>query len=1108
MPLQILNREYTDDQGRTLDFCLANAGDQMTVSTDVRVEFSIEFSYSLAVDKAEDELTLTTGSWEQYGFIAGAGISGNYTDPAGSPQSIPGGTTILFIDGAFMQVSTDLPGPAGMITAGEFKTDTEPEAFEFAFNLVPNNSTGTEFSLIDGEAQRFLVTGVDALTVGGSTLNFEQQGNRSGGSNMFPTIQRQADSNGSKVYRIFTQFKQWCVIDPEIFQSSMCVKPWFQFKALPQYQNPALALSMVSTPSDSSTGFYNEIFNGGVPEYTFVDVVWTDADGNVMPTFDHTQRSNFSNLRVNGVFTADSRLNLQFLHVPQDESEFKNLPTSLERNLCLSISETALMVGVNVDISGQINQMGAAVDIVDIEVEQFGTYALISGALLPNGEYGEYIESKDETDRYFRFAVRCEDPALTGNDIRPAWLDVATGNSVKFVPPLGEFPYASPSLIFHPDTSGTYQPEIGFSTEDDIEVDVFIQLPKVEYDTIADREYIGVTARILAVKDDGDFFELERQDIPFAPYPNQGDTIPVDFTTNRAFKMPPAANRTAVTLKREPVNDTVDRYALRLRYPFLFRWEYWETLANVSGDFYPAANKNWQQYQNADWELRFSFELQTPDGNYANQITLIDRTYDDSLKSTIEFFKLDGTPLTKPLDNEIVKVRATHLAPLEWDITPGFALWGQITVEPKESGPRWVSSTAWPTGNVPQNPLQPLNGETQCTMDITLNVMVLECLFDPSKIALENGLSFTSKAFGVEAGNPFNVMQDRTKLTFDVAKTPIIVAEEDRGFPECCEPMLKVADVTSVDRYRNDVTAEWDFGDEVTFTLYKNGELATYQPPSFPFVATPNAYYCQFEWRDVLISDGPGCYRLDCSVSYAGLEATRTKGDYELIPWDADRVNGQVRVLSVLNDNNTLEGIDFTGSMVTDSVRMSGKFGYFQPNTQIDNIQYVSGEMQKVRRENLYDYELRVNLSKETIIERIIDRHLLAENSCFVSDYNKDNYSYKYKDLPLIVKEGATVEHFDGSRRVKVVCKFEDKTRRRITGFNENDVSNNDTSPPPIQSNIALVENSDGSFSVSFNTSAPYILPDTTVNIYFDGVIEDTFTFPTLEPVTNINIDL
>lgn len=52
----------------------------------------------------------------------------------------------------------------------------------------------------------------------------------------------------------------------------------------------------------------------------------------------------------------------------------------------------------------------------------------------------------------------------------------------------------------------------------------------------------------------------------------------------------------------------------------------------------------------------------------------------------------------------------------------------------------------------------------------------------------------------------------------------------------------------------------------------------------------------------------------------------------------------------------------------------------------------------------------------------------------------------------------------------------------------------------------ATVVNSDGSYSVTATCGSTLTLPDTTFNVYLNGVLNQTFTNPTLDPTLNVNI--
>jgi hypothetical protein len=90
-----------------------------------------------------------------------------------------------------------------------------------------------------------------------------------------------------------------------------------------------------------------------------------------------------------------------------------------------------------------------------------------------------------------------------------------------------------------------------------------------------------------------------------------------------------------------------------------------------------------------------------------------------------------------------------------------------ITIEPTESNPRWISSTAIDYDNNTLNPLFPLSGLTRCELTFpTPDVARLECFFDPDKINLTNGVKFTSKIKGCSDGEVVKLATDgQQKLT-------------------------------------------------------------------------------------------------------------------------------------------------------------------------------------------------------------------------------------------------------------------------------------------------------------------------------------------------------
>lgn len=284
--------------------------------------------------------------------------------------------------------------------------------------------------------------------------------------------------------------------------------------------------------------------------------------------------------------------------------------------------------------------------------------------------------------------------------------------------------------------------------------------------------------------------------------------------------------------------------------------------------------------------------------------------------------------------------------------------------------------------------------------------------------------------------------------------------EEDRGYRSCAEPQWRFCDVTSADRQRNDVTSAWRGGDTVSFKLFKeDGTQSAYSVTAVAFVNQANAFYCTIEWRDVVIADGviSGCYTLETTSTIASVTQIKINwGVYKVQPYEiSGEINpillksAPVRLLSEFNDMNDQEGFDFTNSRILDCVRLDAKFGYFNDNTEIDNVEYLDGKVEKVKNEDFVSYELRLNASGYCHVEPL-RFHLLAANNMWATDQNPDSYDYFIKDRYVIRKEGFEPDHIDGVRKITGVAKFQLKIRKRRTHFNNNRITAEEVAPPAL----------------------------------------------------------
>ena len=277
--------------------------------------------------------------------------------------------------------------------------------------------------------------------------------------------------------------------------------------------------------------------------------------------------------------------------------------------------------------------------------------------------------------------------------------------------------------------------------------------------------------------------------------------------------------------------------------------------------------------------------------------------------------------------------------------------------------------------------------------------------------------------------------EDRIYREYKSIKLPVIFQEEDRGFFRCCCPFLVLASNTS-DSWKNDITSAWiklsDPSDTVTAILKKGCcSDAIYQPTAIEFINEPNAFYWTIPWKEVLASDGVGCYKIVISYNIAGIEQEFTWGVYDLKAYSIENALTTARVRAIFDSYQEIEAINFTGSQVEDTIRFFGFIGNRQPNTEIDNIIYQNREMKKVVRENLNSYEILTDPTCEEHIRKLTDLYLLSENQLFISDYNAHNHSYRYQDIPVIVENSPEITYFELSRAAALKCVVGDKFKNK-----------------------------------------------------------------------------
>ena len=644
--------------------------------------------------------------------------------------------------------------------------------------------------------------------------------------------------------------------------------------------------------------------------------------------------------------------------------------------------------------------------------------------------------------------------------------------------------------------------------------------------------YVAIKGRIVIEHiTTGERFVLEEliYDISQLPVLSDG-TLPLNRIQDRGFKLPDTSDKRYFIVERNLLADTATDFGVTVKYPFITRYESWLNKPNAPVDFYGINSENWYTYANdPNWEIKFEHAIEEnnpvapfTEGEYIDQELFTINTYDSwSETSNISFELENGTSISKPSGTQNTVVVATHT--LSSDTWTGNE-WVQIHARPQNNSPQWTGSTVLNASDT-SNPLFPLLGQVKTTIDVTGGTITSKVRFDFTKIDYTNGLTFTSRVKGdtSSGGKENNITLLNTTIgkkpsipgwgeLFDEAGDPVIEMEECRGIRKCCDVEKKFASLTSTERKYNCVTGVFLVADSYTVVLKKDGQATNYTPPATQvFPNDPDARFAQIEWQEVALQDGFGMFTIEI-INFINNSISQSPfvwGEYELKPYESNGIynrEGTSRILSRFNDVNDKYGIDFTGSNLYDSLIIDAKFGYNIPNTEVNNAVYLDGRVEKVKREDFDTWELRVNLVSQYFIDRL-RFHILAENDCWISDNNATSPSYRLFDKNVIVSEegsGYVPEYFDGSRLQKGTVLFEDKTRFCRTHFRDNRLTAEVIAPPAV-STAYYIQNSDNTYQATGSSAEPFILPDTTYNIYVNGTLNQSFDLPTLKDET-INI--
>jgi len=725
--IRVLNSEYDDIFGNTLPFYQANLLDRIACRyiIEISIELTSSNSQLVVVGLSPNQLQLYSGSWLDSGFRVGQTVDVNIYNISGSISGTTSATVISIIGGVIELSSL----PSGLTNGQTFDSMNKIEVIsnstynqlDVYSNHVQNGSVGSSESLIDGENTILRFDNLNSLTIGDDPDGVVV-GKKSGQFEIYSNLTYNSVSSGRRRYTLEIFVNQSGLFDPNSFLGGSCYKHFLKLSATVNSGEP-FGTSEVVFSQDANTGYKDDAYNVGIIDSVLQGVNILSVNGGL--NYDQSTNIRFT------IETNSTEIQIGAVYVPLDDSYNHNKYFN-QSDLCmLSISFSPFTSTV---YNSRTNPIGAnytlTTGVVSVISPTETEYQVIFN---PNTAFTNFMESKPDGDRrmiiWFK-AGNVNHTIFDGqmNKAVNVWGDLELGDICQF--------------LRHDENQTTPVTDDWFSgitriTEDDLGYLLNFVLNKSIF-------YKEVKVFIEAYKSaTGERFTLEEASFDLSATPVVSGKQLIDLQLGVSNNLPTtSAKKQAFLINDDALVDTVSEYGVRLYYPFLLKWQYWNIQSGVSADFFPYKGQNWFTYDDlSGWNIQITTQVITDNDktfSFSNPITI--RTYEDNpfIEHELSYHLLDGTQVASFIDGEIMEIRAKWTDIFTLD---GIDMYGTITIEPEESNPRFLISTKVPHDFDVNNPLQPITGNLATVTLLASNSVQVSCYIDCNKLDLSKNVS-------------------------------------------------------------------------------------------------------------------------------------------------------------------------------------------------------------------------------------------------------------------------------------------------------------------------------------------------------------------------------
>jgi hypothetical protein len=762
MGITVVDKNYSTRNYPTgNDFALSNAAQIVTDTIDVVFDYSFESSMQQQVlIVSATSIQILNGDWQTLGISVG-----NVLELSGS--ILNGGNTVIYDEEPFTVVNVQgdlltldatledpppnppsqttsvvgqlMPAPAGGTSNTSLlivnTSVTAPESIEVFHNLVQNSVVGSNLSLFDGEVNRFRAIGTDTLPVG-NFITMSQLGDQSGGTYYSVVLERLADVGALPSYQIVFRyanpykFESDDFDEPTQYNGSASLKPYYRFRGFPVANDPNSYLELIYSDQQGNLGWYDESYNQGPNNFVVSSVSFETAGGSQLSAPDPTQVT-VVEVVITGDSTFLSKVEGEFYLIPPINT-VKNQPTNNGNNISLSnfFYDTTGAPIIEIDVLGNnlatipTNQHSIVLGVNEITV---------GFRLNPTSGFTTYIESLNSNEWQYRIALNVEGDEGTPNTNNAVSLIVSEGLMIEAPKVGGDFDGLRSQIYYdHKNDIGGVgvMPYIG-NPEDDVLYFATIDFEKAD-------TWVSANLDVRITRDsDGEYFILQSQPIPFAPYVTTPDGVQQIQFLQPIQQFLDAPNRNKVQMQVNG-NETPTTYEIDITYSLLINWRKWLEQSNAFVDFYDntlpqnGLNREWMRYLRvAGYTLSTEVTL-IDDTNtafrFGGEIQLIDYDVTPDVTSTVLYYDENNVATSFFVAGQTNRIEATHVKNSgNWN---QFDTYGWISIRPFEGEENKRISTFWPW-TAQDLPLKPLTGQVAAELTFpALDTALVKCDVD------------------------------------------------------------------------------------------------------------------------------------------------------------------------------------------------------------------------------------------------------------------------------------------------------------------------------------------------------------------------------------------